>query len=334
MTSVAFYPNNKNENLYLGPGNLNVPGMSHVMYAPGAFYEQSQAVYEAHKIQDKEGLIDNSLRCIQTPLNATHGALQISSNVLTIGTFFSWISKQVLCAAKISSYTTAGMGLILYSVELILETIGLYRATRFYNNFYPHERVIGSDQQELYRSYLTKIKNKYFQISYKRYLKIREAIQKKFPNVPPADTQLYLQQTLHTRLQTQKNNLVRRVQPWLANKIEKSIPQILGGLESTNPLTRKNAADKATLLFENIKIQMQKKWIVHIFTLLAISLLLAGLIAGLCTGSLVFLLTLGFVGTAFVWLRNGLYWGYIDSEGWNFSIENCIPTLFNQLIHI
>lgn len=134
--------------------------------------------------------------------------------------------------------------------------------------------------------------------------------------------------------QVKKNALIRRVQPWLATQIEQETPQILCDLGSENLEKKKAASEKAVIIFKHIQEQCQKKWLIHSLGILAAILILAGLIAGLCTCPYLVPLVLIGIGTVLSWSRNALYMGYLDSKGWNFSFENCIPEIIKNQFNV
>ncbi len=182
-----------------------------------------------------------------------------------------------------------------------------------------------------YLMQLRKLHSTYFQISSKKMLEIDQYVQNKLASESPEEQLERRDQIIQANFAMKKRELERRVHPWLANKIENSLPQILQDLESPEQAKRTEAKEKAALIFKNIKIQSQKKLLIHTIGLIAVLITVAGLIAGClsCPFMIPFILLL--LGGILACVRYNLHRGLMDSEGWDFSVSNCIPDIIKQI---
>lgn len=103
------------------------------------------------------------------------------------------------------------------------------------------------------------------------------------------------------------------------------MPQILGDLHSAYRIKADDAKEKAASLFNNVKIQTEKNLLIYSIGISAVLFTIAGLLAEcIVLHFMIPFLLLG-IGGALAVSRGLLYLGLKDTEGWNFSIENCIP---------
>lgn len=177
--------------------------------------------------------------------------------------------------------------------------------------------------------YLEKAKNiqaKFFEISSEEQLEIEEAIQES----PSENPQLQKQRLTEIHLKRKKNELIRKVHPWLATRIEESLPDLIKNLQSIDPCIRDEAREKALSLFNNIKIQSEKKMIVHSTGLVAIAFTIAGLILSCFALPLGIAIAFLTIGSALGFTRYCMYYGWMDCEGWKFSAYNCIPNFIRK----
>lgn len=187
------------------------------------------------------------------------------------------------------------------------------------------ETVLKSIEEKVYLSQLTKLHENYFQISPKKEKKIRDYVEKQLEGKTSQEKEERIHLITQANLQRYKNNLIRRVHPWLANKIEESVPHIIQNLQSPQADKKEEAMRKAESIFKDIRIQSQKKLMIHIIGLVALALTIAGLIVGCFSCPFLIPFALLMIGSGLSFVRYYLHCGFMDSEGWNFSIENCIP---------
>lgn len=89
-------------------------------------------------------------------------------------------------------------------------------------------------------------------------------------------------------------------------------------------------------LFNNIKIQTEKNLLIYSVGLLAVLFTIAGLLAQCIVVHFVIPVILLGIGGILAISRGLMYLGLKDTEGWDFSVENCIPdtikTIYNNAI--
>jgi hypothetical protein len=186
--------------------------------------------------------------------------------------------------------------------------------------------VFNQIEENIYLTKLSQFRQAYFQISPEELEKIETEIQKK-------GAEAQREKIIHANLKRKSNDLIRRVQPWLANKIEQTLPGIIQDLQSDDALKRQEAKGKAAEIFDNIKMQSQKKLLIHGVGLAAVLITAVGLILSLSCFALPFLIPFivvsggGILAIARYFLNRGL----INSTGWEFNGENCIPKFIQAM---
>jgi hypothetical protein len=181
-------------------------------------------------------------------------------------------------------------------------------------------------QENIYLSKLAYLKHTYLQVSPEKLAEIDSYVREKLPGASADAIEQKKNKLVDANLQINKNDLIRRVHPWLASEIENSLPELIEGLQSAQPAQRKETAEKASALFNDIKIQNQKNLIIHTIGLIAVVITLAGLIAGCIACPAIIPFVLLIIGSVFATARYYLHHGLMDSKGWKFSVSNCIPS--------
>ena len=187
-------------------------------------------------------------------------------------------------------------------------------------------------QINVYQSRLTKLQNRYFQISPEKMKEINEYVKNKLSHLTKKEQNERIDKIIETRLERKVSKLTRQIHPWLVTRIEQSIPTLLEDLENDNPITRRDACKKAEELFTNIKIQSQKKELLHGIGLTAVALTFAGLIATCILCPVLVSIVLLLVGGGVAVVRGLVYEGAMDSEGWNFSVKACFPEAIRGIL--
>lgn len=317
--------------LYLGPGSTNTPGITNLYYAPYELVESLGALAKADAVRDKEGLAENGIRVLSTPFSFTHSVASVAWYGLTGGVFFKVLEGSWNSVLTPLSNFMAGLGLVICAIEGVLESIGLTRTLQFkFKHVFPDEK-----NDSLTR--LKSLQRDYFQISPKQLKKINQYIEKNLSHRPLEEQAAKRKELIDTALEEKKNDLIRRVHPWLAQEIETSLPEMIQDLEGYSLSAKEKAQKKAKEIFENLKVQTQKKILIHSLGLAAVALTIAGLILSLVAcPALVPLIVLG-VGSAFSFARYFAYVGLMDSKGWDFKVANCIPTpikwIYNKITY-
>jgi hypothetical protein len=186
--------------------------------------------------------------------------------------------------------------------------------------------LLNQIEENVFLTKLHQLQQTYLQVSSEELNKIDTYVKNNYYKLSAAEQIEKKAIIVNANLKKKKNDLIRRVQPWLANEIEQTVPEMIQNLQSTDSVKRKGAKEKAAEIFDNIKIQSHKKFLIHSVSLAAVLMTIAGLILS-CTAYPFFIpfivLAIGFVlAITHYYLNQGL----IDSKGWAFNIENCIPS--------
>lgn len=382
-------------NLYLGPGGINVPGMTNVYFAPSNLIDGIKALIAAIKIGDKEGVVENTLRVIEAPFCFSNAFMQCIYNALHAGVYFNVLSHPSLPFALSTTgplfLAIAIAGFLFCVIEGAIETFGLIRTIDFFKNSYPTEiedlkdaiaindpqtrqlkfssclqrisqlslpldvvaeinsfierndlseseylerakKISDKIQTNVYLSQVVKLEQNYFQISTEEINEINDYVQNKLSHLSSEEQNTRKSQIIQNFLDAKKSELTRKIHPWLTNEIEGSLPDVIRGLQSPLPSKQAEAKEKAESIFANIKIQSQKKMLVHSIGIVAVLVTIAGLIAGcvFCPVLVPFIL-LG-IGGAIAIARGVVFWGYMNARGWNFSTQDCIEGLIPESI--
>jgi len=369
-------------NLYLGPGSINVPGMTNVYFAPSNLIDGIKALIAAIKIGDKEGVVENTLRVIEAPFCFSNAFMQCIYNALHAGVYLNVFSHPSLPFALSTTgplfITIAIAGFLFCVIEGAIETFGLVRTIDFFKNSYPTEiedlkqlkfsscikkisqlppdvvaeinsfiesndlslsenvermkKISEELQTNIYSTQLTKLEQTYFQVSPEEINEINDYVKNKLSHLSPEEQNARKSQIIKNSLDAKKSELTRKIHPWLTNEIEGSLPDVIRGLQSPLPSEQIKAKEKAESIFADIKIQSQKKMLVHSIGMVAVLVTIAGLIAGcvFCPVLVPFIL-LG-IGGAIAIARGLVFWGYMNARGWNFSTKDCIEGLIPESI--
>src|ERR1043165_4821340 len=83
-------------NLYMGSGYTNTPGITNLFYAPYEFITSVKAMLAAEKINDKEGIFENAIRIMSTPFSLLNSITDLIGYILKGGIYFKLISNASL----------------------------------------------------------------------------------------------------------------------------------------------------------------------------------------------------------------------------------------------
>lgn len=327
--------------LYLGPGDTTLPGITNIYYSIFNGYKSYQALQAAKKIDDREGIVENALRALQAPFGASNGVMQLFFNSLQVGKYLKIFNHPKI---PIILYTTSPLalliavtGFILCAIEGALEGLGLSNTYRFFKKIHPFDmeeikkNTGNSLSTENFNfsntllSQLKRINGKYFEISEKGIYKINNYTHQHLADLPEQERNRRQKQIISAQLKRGKAKFARRVHPRLAQQVEKELPHLIQDLQSSAPSQRKKAELRAENLFTDIKIQCDKKFLIHTLGLLAVLFTLAGLIAGFVACPIAVPFVLIIIGSALAIVRGLIHRGSMDLERWDFSIYPCIP---------
>jgi hypothetical protein len=193
------------------------------------------------------------------------------------------------------------------------------------------KNLLGQIENNFYLTKLQQLQRNYLQISPEEMTQIETEIQKKFSNLSSHEQQQKKEIAIQAELNKKKNDLIRRVQPWLADEISQNASEIIQNLQSADSAKNKEAKEKAAEIFKHIKTQSQKKLLIHGVGLGAVLFTVAGLIlsCAACPYFIPFFIIA--IGGILAFARYYLYVGFIDSKGWEFKIENCIPDFIKSI---
>ena len=310
--------------IYFGNGFTNVPGLTYLYSAPVELYQSVKATIKAVKIGDKEGIFENISRSAQIPLNFASALGQTSWYLLEAAQKIKLLSNSFIPIIAILSKCVTALGLAICAIEGALEGAGLYRSIRFLNH---------RSQKTDNLKFTTDLRDHYFTVSKTRMGKIEEYVQKNLSHLSPNEQKERKEAIVQENLFKRESTLARRVQPWLAKEIEETLPGIITNLQSDVASKRDQAAIKTDALYKQVKIQAQKKLLVHSLGILAVLTTLAGLMCSLIACPLLVpILLLVIAGVASI-ARYAVHAGYLDSKGWNFDAGNCIPQFVKNLYH-
>lgn len=329
----------KNSNpslLYLGPNWTNLPGVGNLYYAPRELLKCAEAFSTAKQIEDKEGIVTNGLRASAFPFTFTNALSQLAWYVLKIGLYFNIISSTLTQVVVPLSIYISGLGFIMCAIEGILEIYGLVKTKHFYSDQFPSDlkKRFNSPESEK-NSYIERLKNlqqTYLQISPESIDKIEADVKHKFPDRSPDEQQKIKERIVDGHLKKKKSDLIRRIDHWLADEIQENASQVLQDLQSSNPLKSQEAQDKTAEIFKNIKTQSIKKFLIHAIGLAAVLIAVVGLI--LCCVHCPFFIPiiLLMIGAGLSLTRYYLNLGFMNSKGWEFNSENCLPSFLKNTI--
>ncbi len=302
--------------LYLGPAGNSLPGITNLFFAPCEFVDTIKAVGKAKKIKDYQGIFEHSLRAASAPMRFLNALGSAAWYVLQGGVFFKVIAESLINSLTPLSLTVGGLGLVICAIDGALETWGLVKAKQFYTENYTNE-------ENVYLTKLQRLQHKYLQVSPQRLSEIEAYVQDKFPDLTPAQQQEKKDAFVNAKLNGKFNNLVRRVQPWLAEEIKQTVPAILQELPSSDA-----AKQKAADIFQKIKMQSMKKFLIHSVGLAAALITAVGLILSLVACPFFVPLIFVILGMGLALSRYFLNAGLIDSKDWRFDLLNCLPSIF------
>lgn len=341
--------NSNDSKLYLGPGYTITPGVTNLFFAPYEFFKGAQAMLTAEKNRDGEGIFENGLRVVAAPLSFANALISLLWYIAKAGLYFQAISKTFTHSVLPLSFYISGLGFVMCAIEGVLESLGLHQTKQFYLENYPQE--VESLKKALNDSDLASRQQK-FSYEVERFVQssplpspVKEEIETLLKNqvdFSQIEEKIYLArvqqlQNRHfnsknqTESTTKKNELIRRIHPWLADEMEQALPGIIQKLQGHDPVKKAEAKLKADEIFHHIKVQSQKKALVHVIGLAAVATTIAGLILGCLVVPFLIPFFVLLAGGALALARYYANAGLMDSKGWEFKSENCVPSIVKKI---
>jgi hypothetical protein len=341
-----FPPPNSNisgsSKLYLGPGYTIIPGVTNLFFAPYEFFKAAVAMIKAEKVRDNEGMIENGIRVVAAPFSLANSAASLIWYIAKIGLYYKLISESFTHALAPFSFYIAGLGFVMCAIEGVLESLGLHQTKQFYLENYPQEieslkKLLNGPDPEKFSHEVEKIiKSATLPFPVKEEI---EALLQKHVDFPQIEEKIYLARLkqLHNSyfrgsdLTAKKNELIRRVHPWLADEIERALPGTIQKLQSSDPSKKSEGKEKAEEIFHHIQVQSQKKILIHSIGLAVVITTTVGLILGCLAVPFFIPLIVLMAGAVLALARYYLNAGFMDSKGWEFKVENCIPSILKTI---
>ena len=129
--------------LYLGPGSTTLPALTNICYSPANLHSGYQALNAARKIEDREGVVENALRVLQSPFGFSNAFMQLMLYTLKAGNYFEIFSHPwlpfVLYPSGSFSYAITITAFIICVIEGVIESLGLIKTSLFQKKIYQSE---------------------------------------------------------------------------------------------------------------------------------------------------------------------------------------------------
>ena len=266
-------------------------GLFNLYYVPLDVYYSLQDQIQAEAARDKEGSQENWLKITAAFFNIITSAYSGLDTVSKILIYFQAIKPNCLSFMPKISKKLPFIGLIVCTIESTIDMRGLKHAY----SMLEHVHLTRSDKELL------------------RDVK-------------------WLNQEFGTRNsvtdKARERSLIRRVYPDCAKKVQKMVPLLIEQYGSINPQEwRKLAVD----LLKDVKIQSQKKFLMHSIGMIASAITIAGLVAGMCLCPYATVLSLIIIGGIFSTMRYGINEGMMHMHGWKFDPGHLIPDYVKKI---
>ncbi|MGE5196290.1 MAG: hypothetical protein ACM3JI_03045, partial [Anaerolineae bacterium] len=210
-------------------------------------------------------------------------------------------------------------------------TLKAYRKGKRVDRRYRKEvapKLISLEEKLLKRD-LKRLNDEYLKIRSSEIELIKGIVKKNFSTLNKKERAAKVKEIVHEELQIKKIKFARRVGPWFVREVEDIVPGLLRGFRSKDPTKRDQAKTLTKELTKDIQIQAQKKMLVHIIGLIALTLTISALafsMIGIPYIAIPFLI----LGTVVAFLRYLLSTGFLCKRGWAFDMKK---TLSKRLIH-
>lgn len=300
------------------PSESHFPALSQFIYAPISIGYTLPKILKADPKMDLEGSLDIALRIHRAHISFFYAATTLFS---FIAPFFQ-IFHTINAFSKIKNVVTPALGIFLSIFEMVSEIISLKRVVQFNN------KVLSNKNLNENIKYL---KSEYFNIDTKEITIINEYTKLKYPHLERADFKQKFKEISRKVLQIKKCDLARRMRPWLAMEIEGKIPKLLKGLNSIDDKVRMQSLEEAKSLIASIDLQVTKRLLIHTIGLISLGFTITGLLLTLASGPFLPIFIILGVGGLLAGGRYLLSAGYLESRGWKFRLDNCVPTWVNKV---
>lgn len=292
-----------------------MPGVMGLFTAPLKFIELWMSYATAAARNDKEAQADILLRLSTLPLGCIYTSTSLASTLVQFLSFFNLKNLSPLRA--FSPFITSALnafGLVLSVIEFALEIFGLYKDGKFLS------LIKGCDEDDKsIKAALLNLKERYFSLSMDE-LQILVNITEKKGYTGRSAIDLGAKW-----LQTKESELAHRIRPWAVQKLKDKISEgLLENLEGPGKI------QEARELLNILRVQSEKKILVHAIGLIGIAFSIAALGLMLATCPWAIPISLAILCIIFSIGRILIADGTLDQEGWRFSFSDCIPKWMKQ----
>jgi len=187
------------------------------------------------------------------------------------------------------------------------------------------QNFISQVKEKLVLTDLMHLRHKYFSISPLGLERIDALARHRFPDLSGADLEEKKGEIATEFVNRKASDLARRVQPWFVRELDEKLDPLIEKIANGDPQIRAQAHQEAVELLDLMDIQAKKKMIAHIIGIIGITIVAAGLIAGMFSCPFIIPVILLSIGGAIALGRYCFAMGYWNSRGWHFEISECIP---------
>jgi len=338
------------ERILLRDGGFSyLPGLTNIVIAPLSIYGDLKSSYTAMKIGDREGTAHTGARIFQNFLafwGAVGTALEyedaIFHNLPTL------LPKEV-------AYGSGVLGLILCCVEFVIESLALFRSSRFRGSpLMKFAKFMETNQELIKRNpqkFARELQNEVVKVQ--EYLTEEEkqtigSLTEKIagtslkPLIEMCTQELNqfsmcaLTRAFSTKYfdkfdETKQISLERRIGVATTIDIEQRLTKLRSKLLESVPMNE--SIEKSIKLFAYIDDQAAKKQVVHVLGIIAAFLIATAIVLTFCSGYGAAVVGGLFVlGTLVSLARYAFLYGVCGHEGWQFDFKACLPECLQKRI--
>lgn len=334
--------------------SLSLPGAMDVFYAPYHFFSALKDLIIFSITGDDDGIAESTLKLTSAFFSFIRALDRISLIFVNVAT--TVFNKTVWSITLI-------FGLIVCAIELGFEGFRLGNQASFHSSMISFknswmyedfkdikledlsdkieeiERAISNSQNELTNAFG---EESYLNMaSFLQMLKCRASCPgnkieimhdlNKFQRKFAQESQNYDLQSIfkeycykEKKVENSIRQLYNRLQPWQAKEFIDKTPEIVEGLNSKDPTRINSSIEAGKELLESMKIQSEKKLLIHCLGIIAIAATIASMIGAFILPP-VPIMILGIVSAIVCAAPGILGGGMLDVKGWDFDPVNLIP---------
>lgn len=269
------------------PDDTHQPGILQLFRAPRVIKKNIAYIFHSEKKFDGEGAFDIKFRLQRA----------FFSFLYSFCTVLSWVnlfieairrSQFLVFGGQFFKFFTPFLGIFLTCLEAGSELVTLSRLNRL------KEKITHYDDHH----HLVRLQRAYFKIHPHESEDIKKYIQAHHPQFNEKESLKKFEEIGAKFLIMKEGKLARRIRPWLAAKIQKEHPVILGKLQNRCSSIRNEGNQAATTLVSEVRNQVDHHKKMRCFGIISLALILVGLIASLSGAPLLVVLLIGLTSTA------------------------------------